>query len=45
MEYGLLIAGIATIIVATVFLFGGFIEGVFSNTCDTIDTHVSSGNC
>ena len=44
-EYGLLIAGIATIIVATVFLFGGFIEGMFTGTCDTIDTHVQSGNC
>jgi pilus assembly protein Flp/PilA len=35
-EYGLLIAGIASLIVATVFLFGGFIDGMFQGTCDTI---------
>ena len=29
-EYGLLVAGIAALIVAVVFLFGGFISGIFS---------------
>jgi pilus assembly protein Flp/PilA len=35
-EYGLLVAGIAALIVAVVFLFGGMISGVFSNTCTKI---------
>ena len=32
-EYGLLIAGIAALIVVIVFAFGGIIEGVFNDTC------------
>ena len=36
-EYGLLVAGIAALIVAVVFLFGGFIKGIFNDTCATID--------
>ena len=35
-EYGLLIAGIAALIVAVVFLFGGVLDGVFDSTCDSI---------
>ena len=35
-EYGLLVAGIAALIVAVVFLFGGFIQGIFSQTCSKI---------
>ena len=35
-EYGLLVAGIAALIVAVVFLFGGMISGVFTNTCTKI---------
>jgi pilus assembly protein Flp/PilA len=35
-EYGLLVAGIAALIVAVVFLFGGMISNTFSSTCDTI---------
>ena len=35
-EYGLLVAGIAALIVAVVFLFGGMISNVFSGTCDNI---------
>jgi pilus assembly protein Flp/PilA len=35
-EYGLLVAGIAALIVAVVFLFGGMISGVFSSTCTKI---------
>ena len=34
-EYGLLIAGIAALIVAVVFAFGGVISDVFTNTCDS----------
>jgi len=33
-EYGLLVAGIAALIVAIVFIFGGMISDVFSGTCD-----------
>lgn len=32
-EYGLLVAGIAALIVAVVFVFGGVIKGAFTNTC------------
>ena len=31
-EYGLLVAGIAAVIVAVVFLLGGTLKGVFTNT-------------
>lgn len=40
-EYGLLVAGIAALIVAVVFLFGGMISNVFSSTCNKIQS--SSG--
>lgn len=35
-EYGLLVAGIAALIVVTVFALGGFVEGIFSQTCEDI---------
>ncbi len=35
-EYGLLVAGIAALIVAIVFLFGGVIKNAFSSTCGKI---------
>ena len=35
-EYGLLVAGIAALIVAIVFVFGGMIQDVFKGTCDDI---------
>jgi len=41
-EYGLLVAGIAALIVAVVFLFGGMIKNVFSNTCNGIHTQAST---
>jgi pilus assembly protein Flp/PilA len=40
-EYGLLVAGIAALIVAVVFLFGGMIKNVFSNTCTKVATQSS----
>jgi len=43
-EYGLLVAGIAALIVAIVFLFGGMIEDVFSSTCDKIESGASTGS-
>ena len=44
-EYGLLIAGIAALIVAVVFLFGGSVGGMFQNTCDTLKAEQSAGTC
>lgn len=35
-EYGLLVAGIAALIVAIVFIFGGMIRDVFQGTCNDI---------
>ena len=43
-EYGLLIAGIAALIVVVVFAFGGVLKNVFSNTCKTVGGS-SSGSC
>ncbi len=44
-EYGLLIAGIAALIIAVVFVFGGTIADVFSDTCGTIKNNGGSGTC
>jgi pilus assembly protein Flp/PilA len=41
-EYGLLIAGIAALIVTIVFVFGGALSGVFQGTCDSI---AGTANC
>lgn len=35
-EYGLLIAGIAALIVVVVFAFSGTITGLFEDTCDAV---------
>ena len=44
-EYGLLVAGIAAIIVAAVFLFGqGIFTNLFQNTCNSINQNMG-GNC
>ncbi len=42
-EYGLLVAGIAAVIVAIVFLLGGVIKDAFQTTCDTIASGTSGG--
>lgn len=39
-EYGLLVAAIAALIVIIVFALGGLVRDVFSNTC----TEISSGS-
>ncbi len=44
-EYGLLVAGIAGIIVLTVFLFGAQIQSLYQNTCDSIQQQQGNGNC
>jgi pilus assembly protein Flp/PilA len=41
-EYGLLIAGIAALIVVIVFAFGGTIKGVFSDTNSCISATTSA---
>jgi pilus assembly protein Flp/PilA len=36
-EYGLLIAGIAALLVVVIFSFGGMVlHGLFENTCNTV---------
>jgi pilus assembly protein Flp/PilA len=44
-EYGLLIAGIAALIVAVVFLFGGVLSNIFSGTCNSIGGSAGAGSC
>jgi pilus assembly protein Flp/PilA len=45
-EYGLLVAAIAALIVLIVFALGGVVEEVFTNTCDTIESEAStSADC
>jgi pilus assembly protein Flp/PilA len=41
-EYGLLIAGIAALVVAAVFLFGGLVNNLFSSSCGTVASEVAS---
>ncbi len=46
-EYGLLVAAIAGIIVLIVFALGKIVNEVFQDTCDTIKASASgvTGNC
>ncbi|WP_432479797.1 Flp family type IVb pilin [Nocardioides sp. GXQ0305] len=44
-EYGLLIAGIALLAVLAVFGFGGGVDGLFNNSCDTINQEISATDC
>ena len=50
-EYGLLVAAIAALIVVIVFLLGGVVKDVFKGTCDEIqsqasaETSMSIGSC
>ncbi len=41
-EYGLLVAAIAALIVVIVFALGGIVRDVFQSTCSEIDTNVSA---
>ena len=41
-EYGLLITGVAAIIAATVFLFGGFVGDLFRGNCDTFEVPIAA---
>ena len=40
-EYGLLITGIAALIVAAVFTFGGGVTHLFQDTCDRVASQTS----
>jgi pilus assembly protein Flp/PilA len=42
-EYGLLIAGIAAVIVVIVFAFGTQISGVFGKTCHAVTNNGAAG--
>jgi pilus assembly protein Flp/PilA len=41
-EYGLLVAAIAALIVIIVFALGGIVKDVFSKTCETISAKAST---
>jgi pilus assembly protein Flp/PilA len=43
-EYGLLIAGIAALIVVVVFAFGGVLKNIFTNTCSSV-AQSGGGSC
>jgi pilus assembly protein Flp/PilA len=48
-EYGLLVAGIAGLVAAIVFLFGGAVLGLFHDTCDSVNAgaapHMAMSTC
>ena len=44
-EYGLLVAGVAAIIVSAVFLFGGALSNLMGDSCGTIMAEVQNTNC
>jgi pilus assembly protein Flp/PilA len=47
-EYALLVAAIAALIVVVVFAFGHLVQDIFSDTCNAIDnssTSSTSGDC
>jgi pilus assembly protein Flp/PilA len=44
-EYGLLIAGIAALIIVVIFAFGGVLKGVFHDTCASIEGGGTAGTC
>ena len=45
MEYGLLIAGIAAIIVLVIFALGGVVSGQYSDTCGSVRNALGSNSC
>jgi pilus assembly protein Flp/PilA len=44
-EYGLMIAGIAALIVVVIFAFGGGTNGMFQGSCETIWQDTGVGDC
>lgn len=43
-EYGLLVAAIAAIIILVVFALGKFVQGAFDDTCDGFDTGATNSS-
>lgn len=41
-EYGLLVAAIAAVIIVAVFAFGGFVQDIFNDTCSTLDDQIAA---
>ena len=41
-EYGLLIAGVAALIIVAVFTFGGSVGALFGDTCSTVASQTST---
>ena len=44
-EYGLLVAGIAALIVVVVFAFGGMVSNIFSGTKTAICANATTASC
>jgi len=44
-EYGLLVAGIAAVVLGAVLAFGGFVDDVFEDSCDDLSTRASQTSC
>jgi pilus assembly protein Flp/PilA len=44
-EYALLIAGIAAVLVITIVLLGGTVRDLFTDTCVELDRSSASGDC
>jgi pilus assembly protein Flp/PilA len=44
-EYALLIAGIAAVIAALVFIFGGHVSDMFHNSCNEVANQTHQGTC
>ena len=43
-EYALLVAAIAALIIVVVFAFGHLIQSIFKNTCDSLKTQSSNSS-
>jgi pilus assembly protein Flp/PilA len=43
-EYGLLIAGIAALIVVVVFAFGGSLKSIFTDTCSKVTSSTTAAH-
>jgi pilus assembly protein Flp/PilA len=43
-EYALLVAAIAALIIVVVFAFGNLVRGIFQNTCNDLKAHSSNSS-
>ena len=44
-EYGLLITGVAAVIAIIIFAFGGVVQNIFNNTCNSLGASAGAGSC